>query len=393
MSLLKHRYKVTKDTSSLTLVTKEDTPKILGKGIIRDGKVFKEDGVTPYYKPNGFQYKDYEVTYDTSKDWIALYAEAIQNRCRRDLNLSDVNSITEAKRNLGLIGEVTDHYHDGRYYTETEIDSKVNEIKNSIKNIKLNIGGHLSSNTITLVSGTTNTLNVPTVNADTVSIVTAGANSIYNLLFTDRNASGNSRKVTMTTECSFNSSTSTFNTINANVSGSLAIGQNLSCKSLSVTGDITAGGIIKGAQVKNAIWNDYAEFMPRGEETEPGDIVMLDLKSDKEQYIKATDKIDTVVAGVHSDEFGILIGGEQPIDDTGYFDYNIGKYIPVALTGRVHVKFVGKAKKGAKVVPSSEPGYGRLYNKGVDDPDTIIGYLVEDDDKTDKRKLKIRITR
>ena len=159
--------------------------------------------------------------------------------------------------------------------------------------------------------------------------------------------------------------------------------------------NIHSSGDITGSRVFNAMYNDYAELMPRGEHTEPGDIVMLDLKSEDEQYIKAYRKNDEPirVAGVHSDEFGMLIGGEKPVDDKNLLEYNIDKFIPVALSGRVHVKFVGRSEKGAEVVPSSEPGYGRLYNKDVDDPKTIIGYLVESDNKTDKRKLKIRITR
>ena len=161
------------------------------------------------------------------------------------------------------------------------------------------------------------------------------------------------------------------------------------------TGSISSSGDITGNRVFNAIYNDYAELMPRGEDTEPGDIVMLDLKTDNEQYIKAYRKNDEPVrvAGVHSDEFGSLIGGEKPVDDRNLLEYNIDKFIPVALSGRIHVKFIGRSKKGAEVVPSSEPGYGRLYNKDIDDPKMIIGYLVESDDKTDKRKLKIRITK
>ena len=172
------------------------------------------------------------------------------------------------------------------------------------------------------------------------------------------------------------------NFTNGIVSFKKLIGESIEC-----SGDITAN------KVYNAVWNDYAELMPRGETTKPGDIVMLDMKTDNEQYIKAIESKNIIVAGVHSDEFGMLIGGEKPVDGKDLLEYNINKYIPIALSGRVHVNFIGKAEKGAKVVPSSEPGYGRLYNKEVDDPDTVIGYLVEDDDKTDKRKLKIRITR
>lgn len=53
-------------------------------------------------------------------------------------------------------------------------------------------------------------------------------------------------------------------------------------KSLGVTEDVTA------RRVYDAVYNDYAEFMPRGENTEPGDIIALDTSSQTERYIKAT---------------------------------------------------------------------------------------------------------
>ena len=50
-----------------------------------------------------------------NNDWVVLYGNIMQNRLRRDRNLSDLANSTEAKKNLGLFGDVTDHYHDARY--------------------------------------------------------------------------------------------------------------------------------------------------------------------------------------------------------------------------------------------------------------------------------------
>lgn len=59
-------------------------------------------------------------------DWVPLYGAALRNRLRRDKNLSDLTNVTEAKKNLGLYGNVEDHNHDSRYLPMIErIDGKV----------------------------------------------------------------------------------------------------------------------------------------------------------------------------------------------------------------------------------------------------------------------------
>jgi hypothetical protein len=141
-------------------------------------------------------------------------------------------------------------------------------------------------------------------------------------------------------------------------------------------------------KVHNAIYNDYAEFFPRGEETLPGDVVMLDLNSDKEQYIKATENAKCVI-GVHSDSYGHIVGGVLATDGQTIEEAN-SDFIPVALSGRVRVNFVGKSEKGAKVV-ATDNGCARLYDSTKDCCDSVLGYLVESDDLTEKRRLKIKI--
>ena len=59
----------------------------------------------------------------------------------------------------------------------------------------------------------------------------------------------------------------------------------LKANSIDCLGNIS-GNDITGNRVFNAVWNDYAELFPRGEETSPGDIIVLDMNSDKEQYVK-----------------------------------------------------------------------------------------------------------
>ena len=144
-----------------------------------------------------------------------------------------------------------------------------------------------------------------------------------------------------------------------------------------MTGDITAKSNITctkeitASAVYNAVWNDYAELFERGEETEAGDIIALDLSSGEEKYIKATADSEIVV-GVHSDTFGHLIGGEAPQNGEDFVSHNLPKYIPVALCGRVAVKVTGEVKVGDWIVPSEIPGIG----KASKDSNRSVGVVV-----------------
>lgn len=140
-----------------------------------------------------------------------------------------------------------------------------------------------------------------------------------------------------------------------------------------------------------AVYNDYAELFPRGGFTEPGDIIVLDLNSQRERYIKSS-LISKRVVGVHTDEYAFLIGGEPSKDPSEFLKKNLKKYIPVSLAGRVMTKVVGPIRTGDLIMPSEIPGVGRAVraNEKIS-PDLIVGYAVEGDDKTDQRKIRVRI--
>lgn len=157
------------------------------------------------------------------------------------------------------------------------------------------------------------------------------------------------------------------------------------------TGNVTLTGTLTATQVFNAVYNDYAEFFPRGDDTQRGDIIACDETSTREQYVKATDKSRCVV-GVHSEEFAQIIGGLQVEDGKGVLETNIQKFIPVSMAGRVHVKYFGKAVVGTKVVPSEIPGVGRAWQEG-DPPDHVVGRIVEPDTLQDVRLVKILVGR
>lgn len=156
-------------------------------------------------------------------------------------------------------------------------------------------------------------------------------------------------------------------------------------KSLAVTGDITA------KRVYDAVYNDYAELMPRGEATKPGDIIALDTSSQTERYIKATNLSDRI-AGIHTDEYAMLIGGNKVEEGKDFLLENLPDFIPVSLAGRVHTKVVGSVHSGDYIVLSDIPGVGRAVGSCESYPaNKIVGYACEGDDRTDLRLIKVRV--
>lgn len=160
---------------------------------------------------------------------------------------------------------------------------------------------------------------------------------------------------------------------------------------LDANGDTVFPGVLTAQKCVNAIYNDYAEFFERGEDTEAGDIIALDLTSDEEKYIKAT-KDSSVVVGVHSDEFAYVIGGMTPDDTRDIVSFNMEKYIPVALMGRVHVKVAGEVHKGDKIIPSDLAGVGKIAKPG-DDITHYVGICLEDNKDTEIRKVRMLVRR
>lgn len=303
--------------------------------------------------------------------WETLYVEAIRNRLRRDKNLTDLIDIAAARETLGLTGDNNKtHNHDDRYLPK--IEAIKNTVSNTFATSKFAINGRGTADVVPFQNGGTTTLNIKNLHADDVIIGRAtGANNM--LLTSDKLGSA----VPLATEkCYFDATKSAIHL------------PTVIADSVSATKEITAD-TVRANRVYNAVWNDYAELFPRGEETEPGDVIALDLNTIDERYVKAVGVNPPV--GVHSEEFGILIGGEQPPKGKTALEHNIKNYIPVALAGRVHVKFVGPSCKGCWVVPSDIPGVARQYDTKIDSRDRVIGMLVEEDDKKDIRKLKIKL--
>ena len=294
------------------------------------------------------------ISWRKANKWVSIYADAIKNRLMRTKNLSDLIDIGEALKNLGLTGDVHTHNHDTQYLAQ------IKRLETKVNTSKVRTLGDVKDQTF-LIDGDTYNLNIKEVSATTLKTREAESDDLK-MLGVNMNAKAD---VFYFPDTSYNKTSRTLTLTN------------LQCSSIRAAE-------VRADKVYGAIWNDYAEFFPRGEETSPGDLIALDLNSDKEQYVKAVEF--SPVVGVHTSEASHIIGG----DDVPYSE-NLKKYIPVTLTGRVHVNFIGEAIKGVKVVASSTPGYARLFDPEKDLPTYTIGILLEQDSRTDKRKLKIKI--
>ena len=298
--------------------------------------------------------------------WISIYADAIKNRLMRTANLSDLTDKTAALNNLGLTGDVETHHHDSRYLPMFE--KLENKVKEKFKALKFKVGGDVAESNATQLEDGTYSFNLTNIRATSINIEQGNGNAMPALFINNTK----DKEVKYVPDITYNSQTKTLNIPNIR------------------TGTIAAEEIT-GQRIYGSYWSDYAEFFPKGEETNPGDLIMLNPHSDTEEYVAHTGEQDIPVIGIHSDEFGHIIGGEDPIDKQDFLDYNLDRNIPVALAGRVHVSFVGKAKRNNYVVPSNVKGCAKLYNATKDNPLQIIGILVEDDDRTDKRRLRIKL--
>lgn len=139
----------------------------------------------------------------------------------------------------------------------------------------------------------------------------------------------------------------------------LTVSNTANVKQLAVSGDITATGDITGARVFNAVYNDYAEWFERGDDAEVGHIIALDETSAQERYVKATNK-SKVIVGICTGNYAHIIGGEY---NDNYETYNLKKFIPVSLAGRVPVYVKGTVHVGDYIVPTIIPGIGKASKR------------------------------
>jgi hypothetical protein len=154
--------------------------------------------------------------------------------------------------------------------------------------------------------------------------------------------------------------------------GSLGIGTSVPAEKLHVLGNATFTGTVTGANIR-ANYQDVAEWVPARDSISAGVVVIID-PDHSNHVIPSTFAYDTRVAGVISDQPGLLLGEEAE-----------GK-VKVATTGRVRVKVDATRapiRVGDLLVTSNKEGIAMrsepidLVGTRIHRPGTIIGKALE----------------
>ena len=124
----------------------------------------------------------------------------------------------------------------------------------------------------------------------------------------------------------------------------------------------TFNGVATSAQ-----YADLAEIYASDEQYEPGTVVKL---GGSAEITKTESHADTEVFGVISTDPAYLMNSEA-------------EGLPVALTGRVPVKVIGKIKKGERLVSSDVPGVAWALGEDEYDTRAVIGRSLENKDDGD----------
>lgn len=164
----------------------------------------------------------------------------------------------------------------------------------------------------------------------------------------------------------------------------ITVSNTANVKQLAVNGDITATGDITGARVFNAVYNDYAEWFERGDDAEVGHIIALDETSAQERYVKATNK-SKVIVGICTGNYAHIIGGEY---NDNYETYNLKKFIPVSLAGRVPVYVKGTVHIGDFIIPTDAPGIGKASKERTGG---AVGIALEQNLDSEIKKVKVLV--
>ena len=175
--------------------------------------------------------------------------------------------------------------------------------------------------------------------------------------------SGNAGTVTVTQRNT--SSTTHYLTMTAETSGDGTMAIDTGLQYIPSTNTVSAD-VFSGVATQ-AQYADLAEIYATDEQYEPGTVVKL---GGSAEITQTTAHNDTDVFGVVSTNPAYLMNK----DADG---------LPVAMTGRVPVKVVGKVRKGERLISSDVPGVAWALADEAYDPRAVIGRSLENKDDGD----------
>jgi hypothetical protein len=143
-------------------------------------------------------------------------------------------------------------------------------------------------------------------------------------------------------------------------SGLVAAGSITSGATIVASGNVTGNYFVGTAT--QAQYADLAEIYKADKEYAPGTVVKI---GGAEEITQTTEAFDNEVFGVISENPAYLMNSEA-------------EGLPVALTGRVKVKVIGKLAKGERLVSADMEGFAWGIGSDEYDPRAVIGRSLED---------------
>lgn len=264
----------------------------------------------------------------------------------------------------------------------------------SFGNLEVTISANLTSANITLANiGTTNTAIITTGAATTTGNMTGtwtltGGGTAGGGSGTSLAVANGSVRIANTTGAglycdnfyhsdgspwSFGSNYSNSNvqsylpTYNGNVGGGTAtfVGTTITTGAEGTTGTITGTWSLVGASRLQATYADLAERFAADDVLEPGTVVEI---GGEAEITAVKYELSEDVFGVVSNTAAYLMNSGAGSDET---------HPPIAVSGRVDVKVIGKVKKGQRLV-SAGNGFARAANEGEANAFNTIGRALED---------------
>lgn len=149
--------------------------------------------------------------------------------------------------------------------------------------------------------------------------------------------------------------------------------------SVSVTGDVTAAGNVNGANI-NSTNADLAELYIADVNYDPGTLVEF---GGNQEITITTTSHSTAVAGIVSTTPGYVMNTALTSDHA----------IPVALTGRVPCRVVGKISKGDRLVSSAVSGVATALDANQYQPGCIVGKSLENYNSEEVGVIEVAVGR
>ena len=241
---------------------------------------------------------------------------------------------------------------------------------NLVGDVTGDVTGDVNGNLVGNVTGdVTGDLNGDiTGNAGTVTVAASSSSATHYLAFTAQTTSDGT--INVDTGLSFVPSTNTLTTdvfAGSLQDGTLTVSNGTISDAVAAdfSGTVTAN-LFSGTATQ-ARYADLAEIYASDQDYEPGTVVRL---GGSAEITQTTAHNDTEVFGVISTNPAYLMNKDA-------------QGLPVAMTGRVPVKVIGKVKKGERLISSDVPGIAWAIADEVYDARAIIGRSLQDKQDSD----------